>query len=68
MKGASATFQCLMDRVLDDLQVFYATYLDDVVIYSESWTDHLTYIEEVLTNLKAVGLKVKTSKCKFAAA
>ncbi len=42
LQGAPATFQRLMDRVLQGLEEFSAAYLDDVVVYSTSWKDHLS--------------------------
>ena len=44
---------------------FSASYLDDIVIYSVSWDDHLTHIQQVLERLRERGLTAKPSKCKF---
>ena len=41
LQGAPATFQRLMDRVIASLSDFTATYLDDVIIFSETWEKHL---------------------------
>ncbi len=51
LQGAPATFQRLMDRVLQGLEEFFAAYLDDVVIYSTSWKDHLSYLGQVLKRI-----------------
>lgn len=40
-------------------------YLDDIIIYSGSFEDHIRDIEEILNRLKAAGLKLKPSKCQF---
>ena len=48
MQGASACFQRLMDRVLDGTDGFAAAYLDDVVVYSATWEQHLQHLGEVL--------------------
>ena len=44
LNGAPATFQRLMDRLLSGLEKFSAAYLDDVVIFSDSWKDHLEHL------------------------
>ena len=45
LKGALATFQHLMDTVLQGFDSFSAAYLDDVIIYSNSWSDHLSHLQ-----------------------
>ncbi len=64
LQGASATFQRLMDSVVAGLS-FCAAYLDDVVIFSETWTEHLTHLEQVFVGLEEAGLTVKASKCQI---
>ena len=65
LQGAPATFQRLMDRVLQGLQDFTAAYLDDVIIFSEHWSDHQVHIHKVFERLRAAGLTVKIKKCQF---
>jgi hypothetical protein len=50
---ASATFQRLMDTLLRPHQAFAAAYIDDVVIHSEDWEDHLHQLYSVLASLEA---------------
>ena len=52
LKGAPATFQRLMDRLLQDCQAFAAAYLDDLIIFSETFDDHLQHIRAVLDRLQ----------------
>ena len=66
LMGAPSTFQRLMDRILGDIQDFSAAYLDDVIVYSDSWEEHLRHLSEVLRRLGDAGLKVKAKKCQFA--
>ena len=40
-------------------------YLDDIIIYSRSEKEHLEYLEEIFSRLKAAGLKLKLEKCCF---
>ena len=48
LSGAPATFQRLMDRVLRGLGDFVGVYLDDIIIYNETWDDHLHHLCQVL--------------------
>ncbi|KAK7915940.1 hypothetical protein WMY93_011701 [Mugilogobius chulae] len=66
LQGAPATFQRLMDHVLRDVSDFSAAYLDDVVIYSSSWEDHLCHLQEVLQRIRAAGLTINPRKCSLA--
>jgi len=47
LQGAPATFQRLMDCVIQGLD-FAASYLDDLIVFSESWEDHLIRIHSIL--------------------
>ena len=42
-------------------------YLDDIIIYSSTFDEHLHRLEHVLERLKVSGLKIKLEKCKFLA-
>ena len=66
LNGAPATFQRLMDQVIRGLEGFSAAYIDDVVIYSTTWREHLTHIHTVLQQLRQAGLTAKPQKCQFA--
>lgn len=65
LHGAPASFQRLMDQVLQGL-TFTAAYLDDIVIYSNTWEQHLQHIQEVLQRLQKAGLTVNSRKCAIA--
>ena len=41
-------------------------YIDDIVIFSRTFKEHIGHLAEVLKCLKEAGLKVKISKCQFA--
>jgi len=57
----------LLDRVFQDMKFEFAYhYLDDVVIYSESFEEHLEHIRLVLDRLRQARLTVKTEKVVFA--
>ena len=61
LQGAPATFQRMMDQLLK----FAAAYLDDLVIYSSTWSDQLQHIHLILRKLQEAGLTVKLRKCQF---
>ncbi|KAL2083734.1 hypothetical protein ACEWY4_021507 [Coilia grayii] len=63
---AAATFQRLMDQVLRGAESYAAAYIDDVVVYSTSWADHLKHLADVFQRIKAAGLVVNASKCQLA--
>ena len=62
---AVSTFQYLMSKVLTDLNNFAFMYLDDVLIFSQSYEDHLQHLHTVFQKFKEAGLKIKLSKCQF---
>ena len=66
LSGAPASFQRLMDRLINSYQDFSAAYLDDLVIFSSSWEEHLDHLRKVLKCLQEAGLTAKPSKCQFA--
>ncbi|XP_065416479.1 uncharacterized protein LOC135974099 [Chrysemys picta bellii] len=66
LHGAPATFQRLMDQLLQPHQDYAAAYLDDVVIYSRGWEDHLPRVAAVLRSLRQAGLTANPKKCRIA--
>ena len=67
LRNAPATFQRLMNRVIGNLQGC-AVYLDDVVVYSDTWEEHLGRIRELFSRLAEARLTVNLAKCEFARA
>lgn len=63
---APATFQRLMDKILQGCEDYSAAYLDDVVVFSNSWTDHLQHLERVLGAIQTAGLTLNIAKCEWA--
>ena len=54
-----------MSQVLSGLNHFIFTYLDDVLIFSNSWEEHLEHLEIVFNGFKSASLEIKLSKCQF---
>jgi hypothetical protein len=66
--NAPATFQRTMDKVLRGIKDdFVMVYLDDVIIYSKTFEEHLQHIDEVFGRIREANLRLKAEKCKFAA-
>uniref|UniRef100_A0A9J8CAA1 ribonuclease H n=1 Tax=Cyprinus carpio carpio TaxID=630221 RepID=A0A9J8CAA1_CYPCA len=63
LHGAPATFQRMMDILLRPHQAYAAAYLDDVVIHSEAWEEHLDRLRRVLSELRLAGLTANPRKC-----
>ena len=60
------TFQRFMDVLLSGLNWrCCVVYLDDIVVFSNSFEDHLVHLRAVLERVRASGVKLKTSKCDF---
>ncbi len=64
LTNAPSTFQQLMQTVLRGLEAFVLPYIDDVIIFSTSFTDHLSHITSVLSRLAGAGPTVQ-SKCSW---
>ena len=68
LTNAPATFMSLMNEVFSEfLDQFVIVYLDDILVYSETWEEHLKHIRKVLEILRKQKLYAKLSKCCFGA-
>ena len=66
LTNAPATFQRLMNYVLHDyLNNFVVVYLDDILIYSDTFEEHLVHLRKVFDKLWEANLVIKLKKCKF---
>ena len=59
-------FQRLMDEVLRGAEDYAAAYIDDVIIHSSSWVEHLHHLRDVFRRIHRAGLVVNASKCQLA--
>lgn len=64
--SAPATFQRMMDSVLTGLKwQTCLVYLDDVVVFSTTFEEHLSRLRKVLEAVRSAGLSLKPEKCHF---
>ena len=64
--NSPATFQRLMTHLMRGLE--WSTclvYIDDLIIFSRSFDDHLQHLEEVFKRLRDANVRLKPSKCHF---
>ena len=65
---APSIFQRAMDFVLSGLKYEKClVYIDDIIIYSKDFEQHMKDIEMVLDRLNSFDMTVKITKCDFAA-
>ena len=66
LTGAPATFMRLMDRIFGD-QNFQTLliYLDDILVFGETFEETLQRLDMVLTRLRSFNLKVRPEKCQL---
>lgn len=66
LHNAPATWQRLIDSVLGpELEPYVLVYLDDIVIVSKTFEDHLRILEEVFRRLREAKLTISIEKCQF---
>ncbi|MBW0573704.1 hypothetical protein O181_113419 [Austropuccinia psidii MF-1] len=67
IKNAPAHFQRMMDTIFQEeiLEGWMVVYIDDIIIYSETWEDHVQYIDRVLSKFTPINLKISLKKCNF---
>uniref|UniRef100_A0A669D934 Gypsy retrotransposon integrase-like protein 1 n=1 Tax=Oreochromis niloticus TaxID=8128 RepID=A0A669D934_ORENI len=74
LHGAPATFQRLVDRVLRGAEQYAAAYcsaplnayIDDIVVFSGTWEDHLKHLADVFQRITNAGLVINAKKCHIA--
>ncbi|UYV84803.1 K02A2.6-like, partial [Cordylochernes scorpioides] len=66
--NAPATFERMIDNLLKGLKwTICLCYLDDIIVFSDGFEEHLRHLQLVLNCLKKAGLCLNSKKCKFGA-
>lgn len=68
LKTAPAIFQRILCNIIrkHKLTTFTVNYIDDILIFSKSFTDHIDHLTQLFQAIKKEGFKLKFSKCSFA--
>ncbi|GET61515.1 uncharacterized protein LOC110064491 [Rhizophagus irregularis DAOM 181602=DAOM 197198] len=67
LKNAPAIFQRTMNKIFKEyLDKFMNVYIDDIIIYSKNWNEHLQHIKIVLEELRKANMMLKLKKCEWA--
>ncbi|XP_068238379.1 uncharacterized protein [Palaemon carinicauda] len=64
MRNAASTFQRMMWMITNGLKGC-VVYLDDIIIFSDNWKDHVDRIRALFRAIADAGLVVNLSKCEF---
>ena len=66
LHGAGFSFQRMMSAILGETNFTEAIcYLDDVLVWSETWEQHLQRLRSVLEKIRQSGLALSPEKCQF---
>ncbi|MBW0472477.1 hypothetical protein O181_012192 [Austropuccinia psidii MF-1] len=65
IKNAAAHFQRMMDTIFQEeiFEGWMVLYIDDIIIYSETWEDHGQCIDRVPSKCTPINLKSLLDKC-----
>jgi len=65
-KNGPSIFQRIMQNVLAPfLWIFALVYIDNIVIFSKSFDDHLSHLDQVFKAVPETGITLATTKCHF---
>ncbi len=66
LKNAPPTFQRMMNELfMDYLYDWMVVYIDDILIYSKTFEEHMEHLKIVFDILRKANLMMKLKKCKF---
>ena len=69
LRNAPMSFQMIMSQILRSLNWKHVLcYIDDILIFSKTFDDHLCHLSQVFQRLREAKLTLKPSKCHFAVA
>ncbi|CAM8941800.1 unnamed protein product [Rhodiola kirilowii] len=67
LTNAPSSFQAAMNDIFRPLlRKTVLVFMDDILIYSPSWAEHIEHLKEVLSILQQNTYFVKASKCEIA--
>ena len=64
LTNAGGTFERMMEKILSSLTFkICLVYLDDIIVFSRSFSDHIDNLRLVIEKLREAGLKLNPKKC-----
>jgi len=66
LRNAGATFVRAVTSILQPLQQFSGSYVDDMAVGSFDWSAHVIHLRQFLATIRAAGLTLSLAKCEFA--
>jgi hypothetical protein len=53
------------DNLMNYLNEFVVTYLDDIIVYSNSKKKHIQHVRKILQRLREANIQIDVDKCEF---
>ena len=66
LKGSGNSFVRAVAEILRPVRDCTNSFVDDVAIHSDQWTDHTGHLERFLAKIKSSGLTLNLKRCKWA--
>ena len=63
LKNSPPSFQRVMSDVLSDCREFALVYIDDIVVFSRTFDEHLDHLNKILSNLFKRNFQLNPLKC-----
>ena len=64
LRNGPSIFQRLMQGILSPyLWIFALVYIDDIVVFSKSWEEHLVHLDKILGAIAKAGVTLSPPKC-----
>jgi len=66
MRSSGSTFVRALQQVLQPVQKFTASFVDDMFVYSGTWRNHLNHVDQFLQQIRKSAFTLNLRKCNFA--
>lgn len=68
LKTSPAIFQRILSNILRKYKLtdFAVNFIDDILIFSKSYSEHINHLSQLLEAIKKEGFRLKLTKCRFA--
>ncbi|MCO5574223.1 hypothetical protein L7F22_028005 [Adiantum nelumboides] len=69
LSDAGSTFQRMANSIFEDLiqKKVLLVYLDDILVHTKTWQEHLLVLHEVLSRIQKYNLQLQFKKCRWGA-